>query len=273
MQKERQRQKAGESAASKAQQPSAASASQPAAAAKSEPKPQPEAKEKEYDAAEEAYRQTQREADAAYRKAKRDAPKAEAEADGESEAGPDGQDGAEGEQQKKKKDAAPPPPKHGNKTPWQVFTDTLQTEFKASKEWNESQQQLAGSIHDFSQNPNVQKAKSAYSKATDAATTTTSAALKTTAGAIGSSAAWTWDTTLVKGIRKGATVVGSGLEKATRPVRETEAFKNVKEVIDDGSSSRYGGWVEKEERRKRREAKEAAEGTRKSSEPLVEDPE
>lgn len=32
---------------------------------------------------------------------------------------------------------------------------------------------------------------------------------------------------------------------------------NVKEVVDDGSSSRYGGFVEKEERRRRREQREA----------------
>jgi import inner membrane translocase subunit TIM44 len=39
-------------------------------------------------------------------------------------------------------------------------------------------------------------------------------------------------------------------------VRETEAYKSVKEAIDDGSSSRYGGWVEKEERRRQRQLRE-----------------
>lgn len=239
---------------------------------KDTPRPKPEAakseskaEEKEFDAAEAAYQQAKSKEDFKQKKAEQESAEGEAGAEGEGE-------GAEGE--KKKKDTTPPP-KHGNKSPWQVFTETLQTEFKASKEWNESQKELAGSIHDFQQNPNVQKARSAYSKATDAAASTTTAALKSTAGAIGSGAAWTWDTTVVKGLRKGAGAVGSGLEKATRPVRETEAFKNVKDVIDDGSSSRYGGWVEKEERRKRREAKEAqeiAKGNRPSGEPLVEDP-
>lgn len=182
----------------------------------------------------------------------------------------------EGEGPKEKKKAAPPPPKHGDKTPWQVFRDTLQQEFKASKEWNEGTKELQGSLHDFTQNPNVQKAKSAYTKATDAATSTTTAALKTTAGAIGSGAAWTWDTSVMKGVRKGARVVGTGLDKATKPLRETEAYKDVKNVIDDGSSMRYGGWVEKEERRKRREQKEAEEalksGRPRSTEPMEEDP-
>jgi import inner membrane translocase subunit TIM44 len=57
-------------------------------------------------------------------------------------------------------------------------------------------------------------------------------------------------------VRKGANITGEVLDKATKPIRETEAYKNVKEVIDDGSSSRYGGWVDKEERRRRRELRE-----------------
>lgn len=265
LQQERKRQRAGEASASKPQGPSASKAG--AKSAESAPKPDAQP---EVDAAEEAYRKAQQEQGFGQQKAEKES------------AGPDAEPGAEREGEgpeadAKKKKAAPPPPKHGNKTPWQVFTDTLQTEFKASKEWNDSQKQLAGSIEDFSQNPNVQRAKTAYSKATDAATSTTSAALKTTATAIGSGAAWTWDTTVVKGLRKGATALGSGVEKATRPVRETEAFKNVKDVIDDGSSSRYGGWVEKEERRKRREAKELREaaqgGLRHPTKPMVEDPE
>lgn len=175
-----------------------------------------------------------------------------------------------------KNDTPPPPPPHGDKTPWQVFTETLQSEFKASKEWNESTKQLSSGINDFTQNETVKRARSAYSSATEAATSTTSAALKKTGKAIGQSAAWTWDTSVVKGVRKGVNAAGRGVEKVTRPVRETEAFKNVKEVIDDGSSSRYGGWVEKEERRKKREAKEAAEmaktGGRRPNEPMAEDP-
>jgi import inner membrane translocase subunit TIM44 len=81
-----------------------------------------------------------------------------------------------------------------------------------------------------------------------------------TAGAIGKGAAWTWETPVVRGIRAGATAVGSGVEKVTRPVRETEAYKNVKEVVDDGSSQRYGGWTEREERKQRRALRDAKMG-------------
>ncbi|QDS74235.1 hypothetical protein FKW77_002751 [Venturia effusa] len=183
---------------------------------------------------------------------------------------------AETDEDGKPKEKPPPPPPHGDKTPWQVFTETLQSEFKASKEWNEGTKQLSAGYQEFTQNPTLQKAKSTYGKAAEAASTTTGAALKKTAGAIGSGAAWTWETPVVKVVRKGAVIAGSGIEKVTRPVRETEAFKSVKNTIDDGSSSRYGGWTEKEERRKRREAREAQEtaktGRKPDEGPAVEDP-
>lgn len=224
------------------------------------PRPEPEATESAKASPEESSK-----AEEAYQKAQ-----------GESQESTQGEEGPKEEEGEKKKTPPPPPPKHGDKTPWQVFTETLQQEFKASKEWNEGTKQLQGSVHDFTQNPNVQRARSAYNKATEAAGSTTSAALKSTAGAIGSGAAWTWDTSVVKGLRKGAGAVGSGVEKVTRPLRETEAYKDVKNVIDDGSSSRYGGWTEKEERRRRRaeqEAREIAEGKRpRRSEPMEEDP-
>ena len=178
--------------------------------------------------------------------------------------------------EKKKEGEEAPPPPHGDKTPWQVFTETLRSEFKASKDWQDSTKQIAAGYQEFTQNENLKAAQSAYKKGSEAVTGTAGAAIKTTAKAIGSGAAWTWDTSVVKGVRKGANIVGSGLEKATRPVRETEAFKSVKETIDDGSSSRYGGWSEKEERRRKREAREAKEFAKtggKREGPMVEDPE
>ncbi|KAF2151241.1 Tim44-domain-containing protein [Myriangium duriaei CBS 260.36] len=257
LKKAHQEEKEGTAAPRQQQRKSEASASPP----KSEPEVEPAKEESSKSAADEA--------EEAYAKARAESEKEEAKFNAKQEQEQEGEGASD-----KKKDA-PEAPKHGSKTPWQVFTETLSTEFKASKEWNDSTKQLSGTMHDFTQNPNVQKARSAYTKASDAAGTASSAALKSTAGAIGKGAAWTWDTGVVKGIRKGANAVGSGLEKATRPVRETEAYKNVRDVIDDGSSSRYGGWVEKEERRKKREAqelKDIASGKRRAV-PLEEDPE
>jgi len=181
--------------------------------------------------------------------------------------------GEEGEQKEKTEDLPPPPP-HGDKTPWQVFMETMQTEFKASKEWNESTKQLSDSGHQFMESERVRKLREGYSTTTGAVSDTAGKVLKTSASAIGKGAEWTWDTSVMKGIRKGANVTGEALDKATKPIRETEAFKNVKDVIDDGSSSRYGGWVEKEERKKAREAREKQRALQNggSNEPMTEDP-
>ncbi|KAK7403153.1 protein translocase subunit [Neonectria punicea] len=185
--------------------------------------------------------------------------------------GKDAKDGKEEGKEEKKEDLPPPPP-HGDKSPWQVFTETMNTEFQKSQEWNESTKQIGAAAHQFTESESVRRAREAYEKSTGAITDTVGGAVKTTAGAIGKGAAWTWDTTVVKGVRKATNVTADAVDKATQPIRQTEAYKNVKDVIDDGSSSRYGGWVEKEERRKRREALEKQRGVH-GGEVLQEDPE
>lgn len=172
-----------------------------------------------------------------------------------------------------KKEDLPPPPPHGDKTPWQVFLETMQTEFKASKEWNESTKQLSDSAQQFTESESVRRARQAYESTTGAVSSTAGKVLKTSADAVGKGAAWTWDTNVMKGVRKGANITGEALDKATKPIRDTEAFKSVKDAIDDGSSSRYGGWVEKEERKKARELRQKkAASIHGNIEEAVEDP-
>ncbi|OTB02467.1 hypothetical protein M426DRAFT_322569 [Hypoxylon sp. CI-4A] len=196
----------------------------------------------------------------------------------ESEAKPESEEEESKQQEEKdkkeeKKEDIPPPPPHGDKTPWQVFMETMQTEFKASKEWNESTKQLADSAHSFTESESVRRARQAYESTTGAVSSTAGRVLKTSATAVGKGAAWTWETPVMKGVRKGANITGEVIDKATKPIRETEAYKNVKNVIDDGSSSRYGGWVEKEERRKARELREQqAKSIHGKAEDIVEDP-
>ncbi|KAK0734928.1 hypothetical protein B0T26DRAFT_635817 [Lasiosphaeria miniovina] len=192
--------------------------------------------------------------------------------EGDKEGDKEGQEKSEGKQKEKAEDIPPPPP-HGDKTPWQVFMETMQSEFKQSKEWNESTKALASSAHQFSESESVRKARQAYEATSGAVSNTAATVVKSTAGAIGKGASWTWETPVMKGVRKGANITGEALDKATKPIRETEAYQNVKNVIDDGSSSRYGGWVEREERKRRRELREQMENKDgKSSKNLEEDP-
>lgn len=208
---------------------------------------------KDEDPAEKAYQEAQKESEASRKSSRQKQRKEETSGDDKQESTGKG----EGEQKKKKE--PPPPPPHGNKSPWTVFTETLRSEFQASKEWNDSTKQLASSAHQFTENESVKRARAAYTAASGAATSSTASAIKGTGKALGQGAAWTWDTTVVKGVRSGVSATASGIDKVTKPVRDTKAFKSVKEVIDDGSSSRYGGWVEKEERRKKRELRELNE--------------
>lgn len=161
---------------------------------------------------------------------------------------------SEGEEKdgKGKNEDAPPPP-HGDKTPWQVFMETLNTEFKQSKEWNEGTKALSSGYDEVASNPALQKAKAAYQESLKATSSTAAAAAKV----VGKGASAVWESPVAKVARKGASVAADGLDKATKPVRDTKAFKSIKETIDDGSSSRYGGWIEQEERKRRRALREA----------------
>lgn len=177
-------------------------------------------------------------------------------------------EGESKEEPKKDNKDAPPPPPHGDKTPFQVFMETWKTEIKASKEWNESTKQLAGEVQEFRDSEGLKKASAAYDATVGRAGRGATAAAK----AVGHGAAWTWETPVVQGIRKGVNATGRGIEHVTRPVRESQTFKDVSDAIDDGSSARYGGFIEKEERRQRRLAREAKDGINRL-EKMEEDPE
>lgn len=185
----------------------------------------------------------------------------------------------ESKEEKKDKEKPPPPPPHGDKTPWMVFVDTMKSEFKQSKEWNESTKALASSANQFSESDAVRRAREAYEKSSQVAggaASATGEVLKKTAGVVGKGAQWTWETPVVKAGRTAVKMTASGAEKVTRPIRETEVYKNVKgnvqDVLDDGSSSRYGGFLEREERRKAREARVLKLHGGKMPEKLEEDP-
>lgn len=229
------------------------------------------AKEKEAEAKTESPKEESTEGESAKKASSEESPSGEDNGEQKSKDG-----SGEGQEGKKEDTKAPPPPPppHGDKSPWQVFTETLQSEFKASKEWNESTKALAAGAQQFTENESVKRARQAYESTTGAVSSTAGNVLKTTAGAVGKGAAWTWETPVVKGVRTTVNATASVIEKGTRPIRQTEAYKNVKEVIDDGSSSRYGGWVEKEERRKARELREMQEAQAglKRPEVVKEDP-
>ena len=219
-------------------------------------KEKPKSAQQDVDPAEAAYQQARQESEKEWAKFREQARRQKEQDNTKAEDEP----GSEGQgEQKQKTQNEPPPPPHDSRSPWQVFTDTLTSEFKASKEWNEGTKALSSSAHQFTESESVKRARAAYTAASGAATSSTASALRGAGKTLGQGAAWTWDTTVVKGVREGVNATGRAIDSATKPVRETKAFKSVKDVIDDGSSSRYGGWVEKEERRKQRELRDLEE--------------
>ena len=164
---------------------------------------------------------------------------------------------------KEEAEPPPPPPPHGNKSPFAVFYETIQKELKKSQEWQESTKAIADSAQQFTESPAVRRAREAYeasAKARAQAASKGTQKLIKTAKVVGEGAAWTWNTPVVKVGRTVVRKTGEGVAAVTKPMRETKVYqdmtKNVKEVIDDGSSSRYGGYLEKDERRKARELRE-----------------
>lgn len=69
------------------------------------------------------------------------------------------------------------------------------------------------------------------------------------------------DSEVLKALARYSNSVSAFADRATAPVRDTAAYKAIassfEEAFDDasGGAARYGGYTEKEERRKRREAR------------------
>jgi mitochondrial import inner membrane translocase subunit TIM44 len=160
-----------------------------------------------------------------------------------------------------KDDTSPPP--DPNKSPFQVFVDTFKSELSKSRELQESVKALQDESGRIGDSEALRRAKDAYAKAkerSDRAQNLTGQAIKRAANTVGQAATATWESPVVKSGRKvvssTASSVAKGVSTATEPIRNNETFKAVSgavgEAIDDGSSSRYGGYRSREERRRLR---------------------
>lgn len=146
-----------------------------------------------------------------------------------------------------------------SKSPFQVFVDTFRTEWKKSDELQNNIKALADETGKMAESGAYKKAKEAYDKAKQGSHTASSATgetLRKASKVVGEAAGAAWDSSLVKGTRTVVSKTADTVDKATEPIRQTELYKQVKEVIDDGSSMRYGGYEDKAKRRLRRELEE-----------------
>lgn len=148
---------------------------------------------------------------------------------------------------------------NGNKSPFQVFVDTFKQEWGKSKELQENIKALSDETGRMSESAAFKRAKEALEKAksgTQEASSMTGEGLKKAGKVVGTAATAAWDSSVVKGTRKVVSSAADSVDRATEPIRQTEIYKDIKNVIDDGSSMRYGGFEEKEARKRRRELEE-----------------
>lgn len=129
--------------------------------------------------------------------------------------------------------------------------ETFRTEMKKSKELQEDIKALQDETGRLSESNAFKRAKEALEKSKEASSAT-GRAIKKTSEAAGHVASATWNSPPVRLSRDAASKTADVLEKASEPLRKTELYQSVKDVIDDGASVRYGGFETKEQRRARR---------------------
>lgn len=148
----------------------------------------------------------------------------------------------------------------GGRSPIDIFRDTFKSEWKKSQELQDNIKTLQDASGRLGESEAYKKAREAYSKA-QKGSTIVGKTLKRTGETVENIATKAWDSEIGKNTRKAATVAAQKIDESLEPVRQTKIYKDVSEVIDDGDSSRYGGFITKEERRLKRE-RDLASGKR-----------
>ncbi|KAK6458673.1 inner membrane translocase component [Scheffersomyces xylosifermentans] len=140
----------------------------------------------------------------------------------------------------------------GNQSPLKVFLDTFKKEVKKSSELKENIKALQDESGRVAESEAFKRAREAYESA-QKGTNAAGKVIKSTADVVGGAAVKAWDSPVGKGVRTTVRVSAEAADKAFEPVRQTQVYKDVSEVIDDGSSTAYGGFLTKEQRQKLRQ--------------------
>jgi len=133
------------------------------------------------------------------------------------------------------------------KSPLEVFFQTFRDEVKKSSELKDNIKALQDETGRVAESEAFKKAKEAYDKAQKGSSAAGKMAKKT-AEAVGDVAHKAWESPVGKGVRTTVRTGAEAADKAFEPVRNTQVYKDVSEIIDDGSSTAYGGFLTKEQR-------------------------
>ncbi|BFZ54744.1 protein translocase subunit [Savitreella phatthalungensis] len=164
-------------------------------------------------------------------------------------------------------DAPPPNPN----SPFRVFVDTFKKELKKSQELQDSVKALQGEGEKIGESEAYKKAREAFEAAQKrggAAAGITGKAIRKTGEVLGQGVVKAWESPVGQATRKGAAATGQFVDKATKPIRESSAYKSLSDTIDDGQSARYGGFSSPEARAAARRRQDALDEARPVQRPV-----
>lgn len=165
-------------------------------------------------------------------------------------------------------------------SPFRVFVQTLREELQKNREYQEDVARLQGDVDKLADSETMKKAREAYERArltnllknnpklAAAAEEMKKAGLKVGDG-VSEALKGLEESEFMRQLAKTSAKISSGVATATAPVRETEAYKALSDSITEAfdESTRYGGYEEKEDRRKRRLARAEKAGRLNAGKP------
>ncbi|CAE7055418.1 unnamed protein product [Rhizoctonia solani] len=184
------------------------------------------------------------------------------------------------------------------KSPFQTFVDVLKEEIQKNRELQQNVKQLQGDVDKLQDSEAMKRAKDMYERAMASLThSKLTSSIKENprlraaadelkksgikvSDAVGEAVRSLEASGFYQGITRATAAVSSAVATSTEPIRNTEAYKAISEAVaealDDSGASRYGGYEEKEIRRKLREkrlAKAGMQGGMARTHRIKEDPE
>lgn len=165
-------------------------------------------------------------------------------------------------------------------SPFKVFVQTLKEEIQKNRELQADVQRLQGDVDKAANSEAMKRAREMYERArlanvlksnpklAAAAEDMKRAGLKISDG-VGEALRAVEESEFMRQLAKTSAAVSERVSTATAPVRETEAYKALADSITDAfeDSTRYGGYEEKEARRKRRLARAERAGRLNAGKP------
>ncbi|CAE6402600.1 unnamed protein product [Rhizoctonia solani] len=156
------------------------------------------------------------------------------------------------------------------KSPFQTFVDVLKEEIQKNRELQQNVKQLQGDVDKFQDSEAMKRARDMYERARAKNPKLQAAAEELRkngikiSDAVGEAVRSLEASGFYQGITRATAAVSSAVATSTEPIRNTEAYKAISEAVaealDDSGASRYGGYEEKDVRRKLREKRLAKAG-------------